>query len=261
MAPANMVDDRDYESHPGQISYSPSVRQRPAAGGPAHLGKKQRYPEGDRYGTNYACHCGKGLNLLLGNKLLDAADAGKRRAHANHDGIDHGQGCQHRQCHQQVSWSTPAQRKLDHVAEQRPGKSGKKIGQPVCAAVPQKADDVRQFDLSLSLGGPVAFVQVDLLRVGAGAGQGQFDPLQYRGAHSHLAKFGRRNRQRRTGVRGCADQPLRQLLQGFKRHLLAHAVDDPDRSLLGCARRTDGHLRSHFLGGVRDFSRSGRQRK
>ena len=111
MAPANMVAIVTDESHPGQISYSPSVRQRLAASGPAHLGKKQRYPEGDSYRTNYTCHCGKGLNLFPGDKLLDAADPGQRRTHANDNGIDHRQGGEHRQRHQQVKRCTPAQRK------------------------------------------------------------------------------------------------------------------------------------------------------
>ena len=60
---------------------------------------------------------------------------------------------------------------------------------------------------------------------------------------------------------GHTDQPLGQLLQGFKRHLLAHAVDDPDCPLPGCAGRTDGRSGPQLLGGVREFSGSGRQRK
>ena len=60
---------------------------------------------------------------------------------------------------------------------------------------------------------------------------------------------------------GRTDQPLGQLLQGLKRHLLAHAVHDPDRALPGRTRRTDGHPGSQLLGCFREFSRGGRQRE
>ena len=160
----------------------------------------------------------------------------------------------------EVSWNTPAQRKLIMLPNSARANPVKKLASP---CVPPSH---RKLMTSASLTPPQSLGPNSIRRGGplAGprpSGAGPVQPAAARCCSLAPREIWGRNRQRRTGVCGCADQPLGQLLQGLKRHLLTHAVDNPDRSLFGRARRTDGHPRSHLLGGVRDFSRRRRQRK